>query len=131
MDTRFTSLMIVALLTAGPIAASAGQREVTPAVEMTALRGLAQSIPLGTRVNVQTTGGRRLKATLMAVSEEGIVVKREGRISEAAVAIPFREIIQLHRDESSGMGFAKALGVGLGAGAAAMLTAFLISAAVY
>jgi hypothetical protein len=105
----------------------ASQQSASPAVEATAFRQLAHGLPLGSLVRLQTTSGRRLTATLMSVSEEAIVVKREARIPEPALSIRFDELSSLKRHEPRGMGLAKALGIGVAAGAGAILTIFAIA----
>jgi hypothetical protein len=109
----------------------ADQRDVSPAIEANAVRQMAAAIPLGTRVKVRTSGGRRLTATLMSVTDEAIVVKREARVPEPAVSIRFDEVIELQRDEArSGFSLGKALGIGLAAGAGAILTLFAIAVSI-
>jgi hypothetical protein len=71
--------------------------------------------------------GRRLTAMLLAVEADGIVVKRDARVPEPAVTIPFSELAQLQRDQKSGFTVAKAIGVGLAAGVGAILTIFAIA----
>lgn len=121
------ALVIAMSIGAGPAYAAASQREATTAEEVKALKEMAAVIPLGSRVKVHTREGRRLTATLMSVTDESIVVKRESRVPEPAVTIRFDELARLQRDERSG-GFTvgKAIGVGLAAGAGAILTLFAI-----
>lgn len=124
----FIALMVAtALIAIGPAEAWAAQKVVSPDVEATAFRQMAAVIPLGSRVKVQTSAGRRLTATLMSVTDEAIVVQRASRLPEPAVAIPFGEIRRLERDQSGkGIGVGKAIGIGLAAGAGAILTMFAI-----
>ena len=107
--------------------ALAAQQPVSMAVEIAAMRQVAASIPLGSRVKVQMQSGRRLTAMLLAVEADGIVVKRDARMPEPAVTIPFNELAQLQRDQKSGFTVAKAIGVGLAAGVGAILTIFAIA----
>ena len=119
--------ILAVIVAAGPTAAAASQREATTAEEVKAAQQMAAAIPLGTRVKVQSRAGHRLTATLMAVTDEAIVVKRETRIPEPAVTIRFDELARLERSERTGFSIAKALGVGLAAGAGAILTIFGIA----
>ena len=107
--------------------ALAAQQPVSMAVEIAAMRQVAAAIPLGSRVKVQMQSGRRLTAMLLAVEADGIVVKRDARMPEPAVTIPFSELAQLQRDQKSGFTVAKAIGVGLAAGVGAILTIFAIA----
>jgi hypothetical protein len=83
---------------------------------------VAQAVPLGSRVKVETTEGRRYSGTLMQVSDSAIVIKRATRLPEPAVTLTFEQLARLERDRG-GFSVAKALGIGLaaGAGAVAML----------
>jgi hypothetical protein len=98
--------------------------------EAAAFKQLAAGIPLGARVKVQSRNGRRMTATLMSISDDAIVVKRESRVPEPAVRIPFTELTRLHLEEKSGFSIAKAVGVGLAAGVGAILTLFAIAVSV-
>jgi len=119
-------LTIVIIATTTTQAAFAGQQKAPPAIEAVAFRQMAAAIPPGSRVRVQTTTGRRLTVTLMNVTDEEIVVKRESRVPEPALSIRFDELASLKRHEPRGIGIGKALGIGLAAGGGAMLTLFLI-----
>jgi hypothetical protein len=118
----FTVACIVAI--APPLVA---QQPVSLDVETAAMRQVAAAIPLGTRVKVQTRSGRRLTATMLGVEADAIVVKRDARVPEPAVTIPFSEVAQLQRDQKSGFNLAKAIGIGIAAGAGAILTMFAIA----
>jgi hypothetical protein len=118
--------LIVAMTIPATPAGLAAQQSAPPVIEAAAFRQMAASIPLGSRVRVQTTAGRRLTATLMNVTDEAIVVKRESRVPERALSIRFEDLSSLKRHEPRGLGLGKALGIGLAAGAGAMLTLFLI-----
>ena len=121
--------LAVVLMLPGP--ALAAQRPMAPAVETVAVHELAAAIPLGSRVKVQTTAGRRLTATLMAVGDDGVVLKRASRVPEAAVVVPFSELASLELASSGGgMSVAKAVGIGLAAGAGAILSLIAFAFAV-
>ena len=118
--------MALAITLATSPAAVASQQNASPALQVSGFRQMASAIPLGARVRLQTTAGRRLTATLMSVSDEVIVVQRESRVPEPALEIRFDELSSLKRHEPRGIGIGKALGIGLAAGAGAMLTLFVI-----
>jgi hypothetical protein len=71
-----------------------------------------------------------MTATLVAVNEDAIVVKRESRVPEPAVSIPLAQLTRLQLDEKSGFSVGKALGVGLAAGVGAILTMFAIAVSI-
>jgi hypothetical protein len=127
MNPFIITLTLAAVIAAGPVSTFA-QQNVAPATEAAAFKAMAAAIPLGTRIKIQTSGGRRLTATLMSVTDEGLVLKRETRVPEPAVTIGFNELTRLQRDERGGLNVAKAIGVGLAAGAGAILTLFAIVA---
>ena len=118
-------VVIAALVFATP--AVAAQDALARDAETAAFQQLAGGIPLGSRVKVRTTDGRRLTATLMAVDDRHIVVKRLSRVPEPAVAIAFAELSELRREERSGFSIGKAIGIGLAAGVGAILTLFAIA----
>ena len=124
MKTTIATLLI-ALFVAPP--AFAAQKTIQPAMETAAFKQMAAAIPIGTRVKLQTTSGRRMTATLMAVDDEGVIVKRVSRVPEPAVSIPFSELARLEREQKGGFSIGKALGVGVAAGAGAILTMFFIA----
>ena len=121
----FVSVLLAGILSVSPVLAA--QEPVNADVEAAAWREMASAIPLGSRVKVRTESGRRLTATLMTVEDDGIVVKRDARVPEPAVTIPYSEIAQLQREEKTGFTWAKALGIGLAAGVGAILTIFAIA----
>jgi hypothetical protein len=108
--------------------AFAAQQQIPPAMEAAAMKEMASSIPLGSRVKLQTTGGRRMTATLMAIDEAGLIVKRASRLPEPAVMISFSELARLEREHvKDGFSIGKAIGVGLATGAGVILTMFAIA----
>jgi len=99
----------------------------TFAQERDAWRKVAESIPLGSKVKVQTVQGRRFTGTLMRVDDQGISIKKSARIPEAATIIPYDSISIIERDGGGGMGWGKAIGIGLAAGASAIVTIFILA----
>ena len=97
-------------------------------IEATAWRQVAETIPLGSKVKVQTVEGRQLKGTLMRVDGSSVMLKRNTRMPEPALTVAFTEIAKLERDEpGGGMHIAKAIGVGLAAGAGVFFSLVLIA----
>jgi hypothetical protein len=120
------TISIAIVLICGP-GLHASQQPVTAATEAAAFKEMAAAIPLGSRVKLQTKAGRRLTATLMSVTDDAVVVKRESRVPEPAVTVPFSEVARLQREEKSGLSIGKAIGIGLAAGAGAILVLFGIA----
>ena len=90
-------------------------------------RKVADAIPLGSKVSVQTLDGRKVKGTLMRVDDTSMLVKKSTRIPEAPIVVTFEQIANVERDHGGGMGWGKAIGFGVGAGAAAILTIMAIA----
>jgi hypothetical protein len=90
-------------------------------------RKVADSIPLGAKVKIQTLEGKRISGTLMRIDDTAIAVKKSTRIPEAAVVVTYDAIANIERDHGSGMGWGKAIGIGLAAGASAIATIFVIA----
>jgi hypothetical protein len=128
MRALTTSIVIVALLLAPTLAHA--QQPLPADAEAAAFKQLAARIPLGSRIKLQSRDGRRLTATLMTVTDEAIVVKRESRVPEPAVSVPYAELTRLKLEEKSGFTVAKALGIGLAAGVGAILTLFAIAVSI-
>ena len=123
-----TAAALVAALVFMPVLASAAQRVLPNADEAQAWRDVAAAIPPGTKIKLQTTAGRRLTVTLMSVDSSGITVKKNTRVPEPAIALPYAEIAYLQRaGDNGGVGVGKAIGIGLAAGAGAILTLFMIA----
>ena len=122
----FTTLVVVVALAIAPSLAAA-QQAVPPAAESAAFKQLAAGIPLGTRVKVRTSEGRRLTATVMALEDERIILKRLSRTPEPAIALRFDELTELRRDDGKGFSVAKAIAIGVAAGVGAILTLFAIA----
>jgi hypothetical protein len=117
---RMTSLaLIISLLSFTPSPALAQETVVWGDV--------AEAIPLGTKVKVQTLDGKRVAGTLVRVEERALQVKRDARRPEAATVIAFDRISNIEKVSGGGMTWAKAVGIGLGVGAGAILTIFVIA----
>ena len=105
------------------VAASAatGQEEVAT------WRRVAEAIPLGTKVKVQTIEGKRVSGTLMRVDSTSVMVKRSTRLPEPAVVVPFDVVSNIEKDTGSNVNIAKAILIGAGVGAGVLLTMFAIA----
>ena len=95
--------------------------------ESTDWRKVAQSIELGSRVKVQSIDGKHVNGTLMRVDENSIVVTKNTRRPEPAVAIAFDRVARLERDHAAGMNIGKALAIAAATGAGIVVTLFVIA----
>jgi len=97
------------------------------AQEYEAWRQVAEAIPLGTKVKVQTIEGRRVSGTLMRVDSTSVMVKRNTRLPEPAVVVPFDLVSNIEKDTGSNVSVAKSILIGAGVGAGVLLTMFAIA----
>ena len=100
------------------------------AQEADAWRKVAETIPLGTKVKVQTFEGKRFSGTLMRVDGKEVLIKKNTRRPEPAVEILFDDIAKIERAKEGGSGVGKAVAIGVATGATVILSLFLIAAAV-
>jgi hypothetical protein len=106
--------------------------EAFAAQEATAWKEVAAAIPLGSKVKVLTTSGNRLTGTLMSVAGDAVMVKRNTRLPEPAVSVPFSEVSRLERDHGSrGVTVGKAIAIGLASGAGVLFGLFAMIAMSY
>jgi hypothetical protein len=117
---RITSLALIISLFSVTASNAFGQETVV-------WRDVAEAIPLGTKVKVQTLDGKRVAGTLVRIEERALQVKRDARRPEAATVIAFDRISNIEKVNGGGMTWAKAVGIGLGVGAGAILTIFVIA----
>jgi len=96
-------------------------------VESTAWRQVAEAIPLGSKVKIQTLENKRINGTLMRVDGTSVMVKRNTRRPEPALIVTFDEVAKIERDNGSGVNVAKAVAIGLAAGGGVILSLFLIA----
>lgn len=97
------------------------------AQEGAAWRKVADGIPLGSKVKIQTLEGRRLSGILMQADDRAVMIKKNTRTPEGAVVVTYDRIANLEREHGGGMTWGKAIGLGIGAGAGAILTILVIA----
>ena len=117
---RSLALIVVASLLLTGSAGAASQ-------EADAWRKVAETIPLGSKVKVQTYEGKRITGTLMRVDGGHILLKRNTRRPEAAVTVSFDDMSKLERDTANGSNLAKAAVIGLATGAGVIFSLFVIA----
>jgi hypothetical protein len=127
---RTIAIVVILSLTGSAEAALAAKADQTAAAQETnSWRKVAETIPLGSRVKVQTLEGRNITGTLMRVDGDAILVKRNTRRPEPAITLAFDEMSRLERDQNGGGGVnvAKAFGIALATGGAIVLSLFLVA----
>jgi hypothetical protein len=95
--------------------------------EAVAWRQVAEAIPLGSKVKIQTTENKRVNGTLMRVDGTSVLVKRNTRHPEPAVAVTFDTIARLEHDKGGGMNIGKAMAIGFATGAGVIVTMILFA----
>lgn len=88
---------------------------------------VADAIPLGSKVKVQTIHGSRVNGTLMRVDGSAVTVKKNNRYPEPAVVIRFDDVATIERHKDGGVSIVKVIAGGLAAGAGAMVTLILFA----
>ena len=114
--------LIVSLLAFGATDAFAQQAEAN------AWRQVAEAIPLGSRVKIQTSTGKRVNGTLMRVDGDAVMVKRNTRRPEPAVVVPFDQVSTLEREQKgNSMNIGKAIAISVATGAGIVLSMILFA----
>jgi hypothetical protein len=121
---RLLALLVIAAL-AAPGAASA---QVGPDV----WRGFLEKVDPGTELTVRLMEGKRFRAVLVGVRPDAVLLQPKTRITVPVQAVPYREIASLERRQpGSGMGAAKAAGIGVASGVGVFFAIMAIVFAAY
>lgn len=128
---KTVAVMLCAALSAqcaGVRAMQGGPRvqEVTR-VDPALVRSTAERIPAGARVRVTLTDGRQMKAVIVGVDAQDVVVQERTRIPEPPVRIPAERITSIELDQGMGFGKALAIGVAIGVGLTFSVLAILFA----
>lgn len=110
---------LVALLIAQPRVASAQ----VPGPEV--WRHFAERLEAGTRISVRMHDGRRVRATLVQVGPDALLIQPRTRLPVPVQPVPYAAIASIER-EQPGMSAARAAAIGIGSGTAAFFGILLI-----
>ncbi len=88
-------------------------------------RKYIEQLPAGTTVQIALADGTQLKATLMGVEHDTVIVQPRTRLPEAYRRIPLQAIVSL-TPESGHPDMARAMAIGAGAGVASFVVLFTI-----
>jgi len=92
-------------------------------------RDFAQRVDVGTELNVRTNDGRRLRAMLVGVRDDAVLLQPKTRIPVPVQAIPYDAIVRMEpRKASHSAGKAVAIGVASGVGVFFGIMAILVAA---
>jgi hypothetical protein len=80
-------------------------------------RSFAERVDVGTELNVRLNDGRRMRATLVGVRADAILLQPKTRIPVSIQAVPYDAIVGMERKAGHSAGKAVAIGVATGVGA--------------
>lgn len=93
-------------------------------------RNFVRKVEVGSDLIVRLQDGARFRATLVGVTDEGILLQPRTRLAVPVQTVPFTGIVSLERRSPGGIGAGKAAAIGIAAGAGAFFTMLLIALAV-
>jgi hypothetical protein len=94
-------------------------------------RGFAQKLEPGRLLKIRMIGGPRFTATLLQVSDDGMMVQPKTRAAVPPQEVRFDRIETLEVDHSKGIGIGKAVAIGAAVGAGAWLALMALAFAVW
>jgi hypothetical protein len=93
-------------------------------------RNFAQRVDVGTELNVQLNDGRRVRATLVGVQDDAVLLQPKTRIAVPVQAVRYNDIVRMEpRKAGNSNGKAVAIGVATGVGTFFGIMALLFAAA--
>jgi hypothetical protein len=100
------------------------QPQAIRATDAAAWERYLNSLPIGSKVKVETADGKSFKGTFMGVDAGNVTVKPKTRIPEPVRSIPIASLASLDLDQ--GTSTAKVVAIAAGAAGAAVLGVLLI-----
>ena len=82
-------------------------------------REFAERIEVGTELNVRLTDGRRVRATLIGVRDDAVMLQPRTRVPVAVQAVSYTDIVRMER-KGKGIGTGKAVAIGVATGVGAL-----------
>ena len=81
-------------------------------------RSFAERVDVGTELNVRLNDGRRMRATLVGIRADAVLLQPKTRIPVSIQAVPYNAIVRMEpRKAGHSAGKAVAIGVAAGVGA--------------
>ena len=120
---------IAALLILCAFALNVGAPSIAHAQAATVAGEFVSRLPIGTNTKLRLEDGRKIKATLMSIEDDAVVVKVNTRLPEPPLRIELSRIVDA--DIERGANFGKAIAAGATAGAGAALGVFFLLVAIY
>ena len=92
-------------------------------------RGFVERVDVGTELNVRLNDGRRMRATLVGVRADAVLLQPKTRIPVSIQAVPYDSIVRMEpRKAGHSAGKAVAIGVATGVGAFFGIMLLLVAA---
>jgi hypothetical protein len=88
-------------------------------------RSFAERVEVGTELNVRLKDGQRLRATLVGVRDDAMLLQPRTRVPVPIQAVPYEDVIRLERT-SKGIGAGKAIAIGVATGVGAFFATLAI-----
>lgn len=123
MRTLAIAALIATIGTQGALA------QVPPQADI--WRDFAQTIEAGARVKVRLHDGQRVTATLIKADAGELLLQPRTRAPVPVQRVAYDQIASLERDDSRGMGAAKAVAIGVASGVGAFFGTLLIMIAAF
>jgi hypothetical protein len=101
-----TATVLVVLMTAHGLSAQTSSE---------VWRSFAERVDVGTELNVRLEDGQRLRATLVGVRSDAVLLQPKTRIPVPVQAVPYDAIVRLERTKR-GVGAGKAVAIGVATG---------------
>ena len=106
------------LVTASVLVIFMAAQSVTAQTPSDIWRSFAERVEIGTELNVRTNDGRRVRATLVGIRGDAVLLQPKTRVPVPIQAVPYDEIAQLERTKP-GIGAGKAIAIGAATGVGA------------
>jgi len=115
---RFTiHVLTIALLSLLISVQSTTAQTSSPTSARDVWRNFANRVDLGTELNVQLSDGHRVRATLVGVEDDAVLLQPKTRIAVPVQAVRYDDIVRMEpRKTGHGTGKAVAIGVATGVG---------------
>ena len=116
------SALIVVLVMVIAVPPAGAQSAAAPEV----WRTFAQKVEVGSRIKVRLREGPRVTATMIQAAPDYLLVQPVTRVPVPVQQVAYDQIVSIERDDSRGIGAAKAAAIGVAAGVGAFFGVLLI-----
>ena len=93
-------------------------------------REFAERIEVGTELDVRLTDGRRVRATLIGVRDDAVMLQPRTRVPVPVQAVSYIDIVRMER-KGKGIGTGKAVAIGVATGVGALFGMMAIMVALF